>query len=144
MKWRIFSSLCCCLLITGCAGTQTSKFGFSETNQINVPVKDESCYDASVLLGANIKKSQEVAKKVLIGLDSTIEEETPTHIKAQRNRYVGFFVGSGGEILIIQLKEISDEKTFATATTQTGFVGGAGMKAWSCQIVDELIKMIAK
>jgi hypothetical protein len=31
-----------------------------------------------------------------------------------------------------------------TVATKTGFVGGAGQKAWSCQIVDEMVKMVAK
>jgi len=81
---------------------------------------------------------------VVIALDSTIEEETPDYIKAQRKRHIGLFVGSGGEVLTVQLKEIDADKTFVTATTKTGFAGAAGMKPWSCQLVDEMVKMASK
>ena len=97
-----------------------------------------------LVTGAEGYIGKKIAKKVLIALDSKITEETDTSIKAQRNRYIGVFVGSGGEELAINLKEIDSSKTFITATTKTGFVGGAGQKAWSCQIIDEMVKMAAK
>jgi hypothetical protein len=131
-------------LLSSCAGTQVSKFSYSETLKINEPIKGEGCYDASVVLGENIIRAKDIAKKVIVALDSTITEETATSIKAQRNRHIGLFVGSGGEELAVNLKEIDSKKTFIAATTQTGFVGGAGQKAWSCQIVDEMVKMASK
>ena len=36
------------------------------------------------------------------------------------------------------------ECCFVSATTKTGFVGGAGMKAWSYRIIDEIVKMATK
>ena len=131
-------------VISGCAGTQVSKFSYNDKYVVNQPVKDEKCYDASVLLGTDMARANDIAKKVIIGLDSTITEETNSSIKAQRNRHIGVFVGSGGEELAVNLKEIDSNKTFISATTKTGFVGGAGQKAWSCRIVDEMVKMAAK
>lgn len=131
-------------IMSGCAGTHDSKFSYNETYNINEPIKGEKCYDASVLLEVDIKRAKDIAKKVIIALDSKITEEQDTSIKAQRNRHVGVFVGSGGEELSVNLKEIDSNKTFISATTKTGFVGGAGQKAWSCQIIDEMLKMAAK
>ncbi len=131
-------------IISGCAGTQTSKFSYDETYKINEPMKGDKCYDASVLLGAKFQEAKDIAKKVIIALDSTITEELDTSIKAQRNRHIGVFVGSGGEELTVNLKEIDSGKTFISVTTKTGFVGGAGQKAWSCTIVDEMVKMASK
>jgi hypothetical protein len=91
-----------------------------------------------------MKRAKDIAKKVIIALDSKITEETDTSIKAQRNRHIGVFVGSGGEELTVNLKGIDSNKTFISATTKTGFVGGAGQKAWSCQIIDEMVKMASK
>lgn len=129
------------LIMSGCAGTHVSKYSYSESYTVNEPVMGEKCYDASVLLGVDLKRAHDIARKVIIALDSTITEETETSIKAQRNRHVGVFVGSGGEELAVALEEIEGDKTFVSATTKTGFVGGAGQKAWSCQMVDEMVKM---
>jgi hypothetical protein len=131
--------------LTGCAGTHASKFTYSnDAYQLNVPVRDEGCYDASVLLGADAARAKDVATKVVVALDSTITEATDTSIKAQRNRHIGLFVGSGGEELAVNLKAVDGSKTFVTATTKTGFVGGAGQRAWSCEIVDKMIEMATK
>jgi len=132
------------VIMSGCAGTQVSKFSYNENYIVNEPVKDKKCYDASVLLGVDIKRAKDIAKKVIIALDSKITEETDTSIKAERNRYMGVFVGSGGEELDVELKAIDSNKTFISVTTKTGFVGGAGQKAWSCQAIDEMVKMAAK
>ncbi len=133
--------LCAIPIISGCSGTHLSKYSYNENYAVNEPVKGEKCYDASVLMGVDLERAQDIAKKVIIALDSTITEETETSIKAQRNRHVGVFVGSGGEELVVNLEEIDGDKTFVSATTKTGFVGGAGQKAWSCRIIDEMVKM---
>ena len=131
-------------IMSGCAGTHVSKYSYNENYNVNEPVKGEKCYDASVVLSVNMQKAKDIAKKTLIALDSKITEETDTSIKAQRNRHIGVFVGSGGEELAVNLKEIETNKTFVSAATKTGFVGGAGQKAWSCKIIDEMVKMAMK
>lgn len=144
-KYQYLLVVCSFIVIMlGCAGTQVSKFSYDEFYNINEPVKGEKCYDASVLLGVDMKRAKDIAIKVIIALDSKITEETDTTIRAQRNRYIGVVVGSGGEELAVNIKKIDSTITFITATTKTGFVGGAGQKAWSCQIVDEMVKMAEK
>jgi hypothetical protein len=137
----LLTSVCLAAGISGCAGVQTSSHSYNDSYKPNQPVKGDGCYDASVVLAKNLSDSKAIAKKVLAALDSTIGEETESQIKAQRNRHIGVFAGSGGEELAITLNEVSNGRTFVTATTKTGFVGGAGQKAWSCQIVDEMVKM---
>ena len=131
-------------IVSGCAGLQVSEFTYDESYQINKPKKGEKCYDASVLLGVDLNRARDIAKKVLVAVDSKITEETDTLVKAKRKRHIGLIVGSGGEELSIELKEAGENKTFTAVTTKTGFVGGAGQKAWSCQIVDEMVKMASK
>lgn len=133
-----------CSTIFGCAGTLTSKFKHDDSFRINEPQKQESCYDAAVLLGVDMKRGMDIAKKVIVGLDATISKETENSIEAQKNRHIGVFIGSGGEELVIQLNKIDDAKTFVTATTKTGFVGALGQKAWSCEIIDQMVKMVSK
>lgn len=128
----------------GCAGTRTSSFTYNDNLRMNEPQKGESCYDASVLLGVDLKRGMDIAKMVISGLDAKINKETENSIEAKRNRHIGVLVGSGGEELVVELKKIDDTKTFVTAATKRGFVGCAGQKAWSCEIVDQMVKMASK
>ncbi|MEZ4601176.1 MAG: hypothetical protein R2940_15410 [Syntrophotaleaceae bacterium] len=130
--------------LASCAGVRESSYAYNDTYTANISTNAEGCYDAAVLLDKNIVEAREISMKVLAALDSTIIEEKDTFLKAQRNRHVGLFVGSGGEELFITLQEIPGNRTFVTAATKTGFVGGAGQKAWSCQIIDQIVAMASK
>lgn len=129
--------------VAGCAGVQTSSYSYNESYKPNQAVKGEGCYDASVLIEKDLGQATEIATKVLSAVDSTISEKSESQIKAQRNRHIGVFVGSGGEELLITFKQ-AQRGTFITVATKTGFVGGAGQKAWSCQIVDQIVGMASK
>ncbi|MQA21575.1 hypothetical protein [Rugamonas rivuli] len=129
-------------LVSGCAGMDTSKMTYSSQLQVNTPQKAQDCYDAAVLLGADAARTKDIAKKVLVAVDATVETEQEKSIKAQRNRHIGVLVGSGGEELFINWNAMTPEQTYVTVATKTGFVGGAGQKAWSCQVVDEMVKMV--
>ncbi len=135
---------CLAIFASGCAGTYASKFAYNDSYKINSPVKAEGCYDASVLLGVDAKRSQDIAFKVLTAFDANITEKTDVLLKAERNRHIGVFVGSGGEELAVNVLKIDASKTFITSTTKTGFVGGAGQKAWSCDIIDKMVEMAIK
>ncbi|MBY0572298.1 MAG: hypothetical protein K2P84_01340 [Undibacterium sp.] len=130
--------------LSACAGVETSKYAYNSTLKVNEITKSSDCYDTSVLLGKNLLDSTDITKKVLAGIDSRIITENNNAIKAERNRHIGLFVGSGGEEIFVNLKDVSLQSTFITVATKTGFVGGAGQKAWSCQIADEMVKMATK
>lgn len=132
------------LILPSCGGTKVSRFSYDESYQINQTNKSEDCYDASILLEADLQKAKDISRKVVVAIDARIEEESLTFIRAQRNRHIGVFVGSGGEELFITLQEINDKNTFISVATKTGFVGAAGQKAWSCKVVDEMAKMATK
>jgi hypothetical protein len=128
-------------LVSGCAGMATSNMSYNTQLQVNAPQKAENCYDAAVLLGTDLARTKDITKKVLTAVDASIESEQPESIKAQRNRHIGLLVGSGGEELFVNWNAVAAQKTYVTVATKTGFVGGAGQKAWSCQMVDEMVKM---
>lgn len=128
-------------VVSGCAGVATSTMSYNDQMQVNASKKGEGCYDAAVLLGANVDRTKDITKKVLTAVDARIVAEKQESIMAERNRHIGVFVGSGGEELFVNWNSVAPEKTFVTVATKTGFVGGAGQKAWSCQIIDEMIKM---
>jgi hypothetical protein len=85
------------VLTSGCAGMATSGLTYDEQYKLNIPKKTEACYDASVLLGANVERTKDVTKKVLVAVDATVREETANSIAAQRNRHIGLFVGRGSK-----------------------------------------------
>ena len=128
-------------VLTGCAGVPTSTHSYNESYKPNQPVKGDGCYEASVVLSRNISDASALATRVLSAVDASINETTATQIKAQRNRHIGLLVGSGGEELNVTLKPVSNNTTFVSVATKTGFVGGAGQKAWSCQIIDQMVTM---
>ncbi len=132
------------LLLIGCGGTTTSQLTYTPSMQPNVPSKAEGCYDAALVLKADLAATKDIALKVLKAIDAQVEKETSDSIAAQRNRHIGLFVGSGGEEIFITLKATENGTTFVTVATKTGFVGGAGQKAWSCQIVDKMVELAAK
>ena len=133
-----------CIALSACAGTKTSTHTLNDSYKVNQPTKSDGCYDAAVLLGKNLADSKVIANKVLTAIDAKPSSETDTHINAQRNRHIGVVVGSGGEELLLTFKSATSETTFVTAATKTGFVGGAGQKAWSCEIVDQMAAMASK
>ena len=128
-------------VLAGCAGVPTSTHSYDASYKPNQPVKGDGCYEASVLLTRNAADAATIAGKVLSAVDASVTQSTATQIKAQRNRHIGLLVGSGGEELNVTLQPVSNSSTFVTVATKTGFVGGAGQKAWSCQIVDQMVAM---
>ncbi len=114
------------LLLSGCAGTNSSKFTYNNTYKPNMSVNDEKCYDSSVMLNLDIKSAKAVAKKVLTEFDTEITEETDTAIKADRIRRYGNGGGAccyGGEELGVNLQQVDANNTFITVTTKTGWRG---------------------
>jgi hypothetical protein len=136
----VFGGVC----LVGCAGKTASEHAYDDSYRVNEPNKGEKCYDASILLAEDLGTANDLSKKALLSLDSTIEEDTPTFLKAQRKRHVGVFVGSGGEEIFVQLEEVAGGRTFVKVATKTGFVGGAGQKAWSCEVVDTIAQLATK
>jgi hypothetical protein len=128
-------------VLAGCAGVPTSTHSYNESYKPNLPMKSDGCYEASVVLAKGVADSAAIATKALSAVDASVTEKTPTQIRAQRNRQIGLFVGSGGEELNVTLRPVSNSSTFVAVATKTGFVGGAGQKAWSCQIVDQMVTM---
>jgi hypothetical protein len=128
-------------VLAGCAGVPASKHTYTDTYRPNQPVKADGCYEASVVLTKSAADTTAIANKVLAGLDAKVTASSPTEIKAERNRHIGLLVGSGGEELNVTLQPVSNNSTFVTVATKTGFVGGAGQKAWSCQVVDQMVTM---
>jgi hypothetical protein len=127
------------LCFSGC-GTLNSQFVYNDSFQPNIPQTDEKCYDGAVLLTVDLSRAKDIARKVLIGLDGVIKEESDTYVRAvRRMQMFALIANSGGETLTVKLEKVDETLTFVTAATYTQ--GGAAAKSWSCKIVEEMIKM---
>ena len=129
------------VVMSGCAGVTTSAFNYDDKMKINVPQKTEECFDAAVLLGANVDRTKEILVKVIAAFDAKIYNVKPEWIRAVRNDHMGVFVGSGNEELFFSWKSTAPDQTFVTVATKLNPMGIAGQKPWSCKIVDEVAKM---
>jgi hypothetical protein len=128
-------------VLAGCAGVPVSNHSYNDSYKPNQPVKADGCYEASVVLTKGLADTTAIATRVLSAVDAKVTETTATQIKAQRNRHIGLLVGSGGEELHVTFRPAAVNSTFVTVATKTGFVGGAGQKAWSCQVIDQMVTM---
>jgi hypothetical protein len=127
------------LCFSGC-GTMNSQFVYNESFQPNIPQTDKKCYDGAVLLTVDLSRAKDIARKVLVGLDGEIKEESDTYVRAVRRiQRFALIVSSGGETLTVKLEKVDDNQTFVTAATYT--MRGAAAKLWSCKIMDEMVKM---
>ncbi len=117
-----------------------SQFVYNDSFQANVPQTDEKCYDGAVLLTVDLSRARDIARKVLVGLDGVIKEESDTYVRAvRRMQRFALIANSGGETLTVKLEKVDENRTFVTAATYT--LGGAAAKSWSCKVVEEMVKM---
>ena len=91
-EWTIGVTLgTCAIVLSACAGTVTSKYApENTTTAINRPMKDRDCYDAAVVLGVDMQRAQNIARKVLTALDAriTTAKVTPTRARTGPNVFV--------------------------------------------------------
>jgi hypothetical protein len=96
---------------------------------------------------AQVKEAVITAMK---GVEFEMGKQTDTGFEAQRKRHFGVMVGSGGEILRVQMQEGEDKGVKGTKVTmETGktFAGRAGQKNWTAAVLDQtdcLLKAPAK
>lgn len=126
--------------ISGCIkrdGTLVSRYTYNESYQLNVPVKDGDCHDASVLLASDIKKAKEIAIKVLSNASSEIIKETDDYLQVRTGHPYR-------AILTVNLNEIESNKTFVTVSAKTIYVAGTEILPWACLAVDLIVKLSQK
>ena len=79
---------------------------------------------------------------MVIGCD--IKKQEPTYVEGHRPLKMGLIVGSGHETDKVSLATVSPQKTSVNVKTEKSFVGGAGQKDWSKQILDEMTKALGR
>lgn len=92
-----------------------------------------------------LAKVKEAIIDAMKGAEFEVKKDRGNELEAQRKRHVGVFVGSGGETLVVQLKEAEEggvKGARVVAETKKGFVGRAGQKSWSNAVLDQAERIL--
>lgn len=91
-----------------------------------------------VVVNATIKGAHDAALQVLTGIGCEIKKDAADAIEGHRSHKMGLVVGSGGETVIVALKDAGDGKTEVTVDTKKSLFGIAGQKNWSEQVATQI------
>jgi hypothetical protein len=92
-----------------------------------------------------LQKVKEATIDAMKAIEFEVKKDKGNELEAKRKRHVGVFVGSGGETLVVQLREAEEggaKGTRVIAETKKGFVGRAGQKSWSNAVLDETERIL--
>jgi|SRR5215831_10341946 len=103
----------------------------------STPQKKETT--AAVLPG-EISKVREAALDALKVYGFEIDKSESNYLQGSRPHKVGLFVGSGGETVGIWLQQVAAAQTELSISTSKSFLGYAGQKDWSQDILEEIRK----
>jgi len=89
-----------------------------------------------------IAEVQKAAVDALTTVGAPPSKVEPNLVEGKRKNKIGLMVGSGGEMLSVELSSAEAGKTQAKVRTTKTFVGRAGQKVWDQQILDEMAKVL--
>jgi hypothetical protein len=89
---------------------------------------------------APLPKVKEALTGALAALEFDVKKDKDNVIEAHKRRHVGVFMGSGGEKVILHLKETGQDGkngTQVTGETVKGMVGRLGQRSWTSAVLDQ-------
>jgi len=100
--------------------------------------------EPGVAFNQPVAKTQRAAVDALTVIGCDIKKQEPTYVEGHRPLKMGLVVGSGNETVKVTLTAISPQKTSVNVKTEKSFVGGAGQKDWSQQVLAEMTKSLGQ
>ncbi len=91
-----------------------------------------------IVLNATPAKVHEAALMALASVGCKVKQDTPTRIEGKRSNKVGLAVGSGGEKLFVDIKDLGDGKTEVKVVTKKTMVGIVGQKLWNEEVAGKI------
>lgn len=82
--------------------------------------------------------------EALARIGCNIKEDTGTTVEGKRPNKIGALVGSGGEILKVNLVSKGENKTEITVETKKTMVGMAGQKLWTEELMEQIKSILAE
>lgn len=92
----------------------------------------------SFVAQSSLQDTYNAAKSALAEFNFALEKDTPNYLQGSRARQVGLLVGSGGETAGIWLEAQGDKQTHVLVDSAETFVGYAGQKDWSEEIINSI------
>lgn len=89
---------------------------------------------------APLPKVKEALTSALASLEFEVKKDKDNVIEAHKRRHVGVFVGSGGEKVVLHLKEAEEggtKGTEVTGETVKNMLGRMGQKTWTGAVLDQ-------
>jgi hypothetical protein len=74
-----------------------------------------------------------------------VKKDNGNNLEGKRKRHIGVMVGSGGETLVVQLKEAEEggvKGTKVVAETKKGFIGRVGQKSWTNAVLNQADRIL--
>lgn len=78
------------------------------------------------------------ALQALAAVGCDVKKDSPMAIEGKRSNKIGLAVGSGGEKIFVNLKDLGGEKTELTVTTKKTILGIAGQKYWNDEVATRI------
>lgn len=115
------------------AGSQLTSTVTAEAEE-----KDTKKNTTILVLNAAPEKVHEAALMALASVGCKVKQDTPTRIEGKRSNKVGLAVGSGGEKLFVDIKDLGDGKTELKVVTKKTMVGIVGQKLWNEEVAGKI------
>lgn len=91
-----------------------------------------------IVLTATPEKVHAAVLEALASVGATVKKDTPTEIESKRSNKVGFVVGSGGEKILVSIKDLGQGKTELKVVTKKTVLGIAGQKLWNDEVANKV------
>lgn len=91
-----------------------------------------------LVLNAKPEAVHAAALQALAGIGCEVKKDTPTAIEGKRSNKIGLAVGSGGEKLFVELKDLGEGKTELKVTTKKTLLGIVGQKLWNAEVASQI------
>jgi len=103
------------------------------------PAKSESKKNITiVVLTAKPEAIHAAALQALAAIGCEVKKDAPLSIEGKRSNKIGLAVGSGGEKLFVEIKNLADGKAEVTVTTKKTMVGIVGQKLWNEEVAAQI------
>ncbi len=139
MKSRLSLLVLCSSILT----LSLPPIAFAADTPAAVPAKNETKKNITiVVLTAKPEAVHAAALQALAGIGCEVKKDTPLAIEGKRSNKIGLAVGSGGEKLFVELKDLGEGKTEVKVTTKKTMVGLVGQKLWNEEVATQISNVV--
>lgn len=113
-------------------------FANNADSKASAEEKDGKKNITTFVVAAKAEAVHTAALQALAAVGCDVKKDSPMAIEGKRANKVGLAVGSGGEKLFVNLKDIGDGKVEVTVTTKKTLMGIVGQKLWNEEVAKQI------